>query len=240
MSNGFDVSSQLRALDESLQFVSSNFNRSYESLYEFLGQCHLLTLNIGSDGTNIKSLADALEAEASKARGITKRQNKLATSVASKVALYVFRRDEGDFISPATRSNYTRALIKATRDGLTAEMFVSQLRSNGLINFVSGRKKEESDHSVLDVTRTELMTKTEKSVKPIGLIENRNPQNTFAVVLYRVDSGKLVPCFVSDDDSTVNAVVSGVVKLERERLERQADEAAERARQEVLNRRKAA
>jgi hypothetical protein len=240
MSNGFDVSSQLRALDESLQFVSSNFNRSYESLYEFLGQCHLLTLNIGSDGTNIKSLADALEAEASKARGLTKRQNKLATSVASKVALYVFRRDEGDFISPATRSNYTRALIKATRDGLSAEMFVSQLRSNGLINFVSGRKKEESDHSVLDVTRTELMTKTEKSVKPIGLIENRNPQNTFAVVLYRVDSGKLVPCFVSDDDSTVNAVVSGVVKLERERLERQADEAAERARQEVLNRRKAA
>jgi hypothetical protein len=240
MSNGFDVSSQLRALDESLQFVSSNFNRSYESLYEFLGQCHLLTLNIGSDGTNIKSLADALEAEASKARGITKRQNKLATSVASKVALYVFRRDEGDFISPATRSNYTRALIKATRDGLSAEMFVSQLRSNGLINFVSGRKKEESDHSVLDVTRTELMTKTEKSVKPIGLIENRNPQNTFAVVLYRVDSGKLVPCFVSDDDSTVNAVVSGVVKLERERLERQADEAAERARQEVLTRRKAA
>jgi hypothetical protein len=240
MSNGFDVSSQLRALDESLQFVSSNFNRSYESLYEFLGQCHLLTLNIGSDGAKIKSLADVLEAEASKARGITKRQNKLATSVASKVALYVFRRDEGDFISPATRSNYTRALIKATRDGLTAEMFVSQLRSNGLVNFLSGRKKEESDHSVLDVTRTELMTKTEKSVKAIGLIENRNPRNTFAVVLYRVDSGKLVPCFVSDDDSTVNAVVSGVVKLERERLERQADEAAERARQEVLNRRKAA
>jgi hypothetical protein len=240
MSNGFDVSSQLRALDESLQFVSSNFNRSYESLYEFLGQCHLLTLNIGSDGAKIKSLADVLEAEASKARGITTRRNKLATSVASKVALYVFRRDEGDFISPATRSNYTRALIKATRDGLTAEMFVSQLRSNGLINFLSGRKKEESDHSVLDVTRTELMTKTEKSVKPIGLIENRNPQNTFAVVLYRVDSGKLVPCFVSDDDATVNAVVSGVVKLERERLERQADEAAERARQEVLNRRKAA
>ena len=45
---------------------------------------------------------------------------------------------------------------------------------------------------------------------------------------------------MSDDDSTVNAVVSGVVKLERERLEQQADEAAERARQEVLNRRKAA
>ena len=240
MSNGFDVSSQLRALDESLQFVSSNFNRSYESLYEFLGQCHLLTLNIGSDGAKIKSLADALDAEASKARGVTKRQLKLATSVASKVALHVFRRDEGDFISPATRSNYTRALIKATEDGLTVEMFVNQLRSNGLVNFLSGRKREESDHSVLDVTRTELMTKTEKSVKPIGLIENRNPQNTFAVVLYRVDSGKLVPCFVSDDDSTVNAVVSGVVKLERERLEQQADEAAERARQEVLNRRKAA
>jgi hypothetical protein len=119
-------------------------------------------------------------------------------------------------------------------------MFVNQLRSNGLVNFLSGRKKEDSDDSVLDVTRTELMTKTAKSVKPIGLIENRNPQNTFAVVLYRVDSGRLVPCFVTDDDSTVNAVVSGVVKLERERLEQQADEAAERARQEVLNRRKAA
>ncbi len=240
MNNVFEISSKLRALDESLQLVSSNFSRSYESLYEFLGQCHLLTLNIGSDSAKIKSLTDVLDAEASKARRVTKRQVKLATSVASKVSLYVFRRDEGDFISPATRSNYTRALIKATEDGLTVEMFVNQLRSNGLVNFLSGRKKEDSDDSVLDVTRTELMTKTAKSVKPIGLIENRNPQNTFAVVLYRVDSGRLVPCFVTDDDSTVNAVVSGVVKLERERLEQQADEAAERARQEVLNRRKAA
>ena len=108
------------------------------------------------------------------------------------------------------------------------------------MTFLSGVKKDESDHLAIDVARTELMTKTTKSVKPIGLIENRNPRNTFAVVLYRVDSGKLIPCFVSDDDSAVNAVVAGVTKLERKLLEQQAEEAAERARQEVLNSRKAA
>jgi len=45
---------------------------------------------------------------------------------------------------------------------------------------------------------------------------------------------------VSDDDSAVNAVVAGVTKLERKLLEQRAEEAAERARQEVLNSRMAA
>ena len=240
MSSIVDVPTRLAALDESLKFVSANFIRSYESLYDFLGQCHLLTLDIGSDSEKIKCLTDFLRTEAQGNLSLTKRQVKLASSVAAKVALYVFRRDEREFVSSATRSNYTRALTKAADEKLTVDAFVNQLRSIGLISFVSGRKKADSDDSAIDVARTELMSKTEKLVKPIGLIDNRNPRNTFAVVLYRVDSGKLVPCFVSDDDSTVNAVVAGVAKLERERLERLADEAAERARQEVLNSRKAA
>lgn len=240
MNNVFDVSSRLTALEESLRFVSANFNRSYESLYDFLGQCHLLTLDIGADSTKIKRLMDVLDAEVSRASGITKRQVKLATSVASKLALYVFRRDEREFVSSSTRSNYTRALVKAAEDGLSVDAFINRLRSDGLVAFLSGGKKQEGDDSAIDVARTELMTKTAKSVKPIGLIDNRNPRNTFAVVLYRVDSGKLVPCFVSDDDSAVNAVVAGVTKLERKLLEQQAEEAAERARQEVLNSRKAA
>ena len=240
MNKSFDVSSRLTALDESLRFVSANFSRSYESLYDFLGQCHLLTLDIGSDSTKIKSLIDVLDAEVSRDSGITKRQVKLATSIASKVALYVFRRDEREFVTSSTRSNYTRALVKAAEDGISVDAFVNRLRSDGLVAFLSGGKKQEGDDSAIDVVRTELMTKTAKSVKPIGLIENRNPQNTFAVVLYRVDSGKLVPCFVSDDDSAVNAVVAGVTKLERKLLEQQAEEAAETARQKVLNSRKAA
>ena len=236
MVNTIDISLRLKELDDTLKSVATSFSRSFDSLYEFLGRCHALALDVGSDGQRIATLDDAL----SRADQITARQVKLAKSVSSKVALYVFRSEEKDFCNPSTRSNYTRAINKAAELGLSVEQFVSQLKQSGLVGFLSDKKTESSSDSSVEEARKELMTKVETSVKPMGLIGNRNPKNTFAVVLYRADSGKLIPCFASDDERAVDALLVKVARLEQERVEKEAEEVAEKARQEYLTKRKAA
>ena len=236
MNSSLDVSVRFKELDATLKFVSSNFSRSFESLYAFLGQCHSLAVDIGADGQRVKSLDEFL----SQSDQLSARQRKLAKSVAAKVALYVFRSDEKDFLNPSTRSNYTRAITKASEVGLSVEQFVLELKQTGLVGFLSNKKGDQSYDCSLDEARRELMTKTEQSVKPIGLIENRNPKNTFAVVLYRADGGKLVPCFASDDERAVDALLGKIARLEQERVEKEAEEVAEKARQEYLAKRKAA
>jgi hypothetical protein len=231
-----DISLRLKELDDTLRSVSTSFTRSFDSLYEFLGQCHLLALDIGSDSQRIAKLEDAL----SQSDQLTARQVKLARSIASKVALHVFRSEDKDFINPSTRSNYTRAINKAAELGLSVEQFVSQLKQSGLVGFLSDKQTESSSDSSVEEARKELMTKVENSVKPMGLIGNRNPKNTFAVVLYRADSGKLIPCFASDDERAVDAVLVKVARLEQERVEKEAEEVAAKARQEYLTKRKAA
>ena len=236
MVTNIDISLRLKELDDTLKSVSTSFSRSFDSLYDFLGQCHLLALDIGSDSQRIAKLEDAL----SQSDQITARQVKLARSIASKVALHVFRSEDKDFINPSTRSNYTRAINKAAELGLSVEQFVSQLKKSGLVGFLSDKKTESSSDSSVEEARKELMTKVETSVKPMGLIGNRNPKNTFAVVLYRADSGKLIPCFASDDERAVDALLVKVARLEQERVEKEAEEVAEKARQEYLTKRKAA
>jgi hypothetical protein len=123
---------------------------------------------------------------------------------------------------------------------LSVEQFVSQLKQSGLVGFLSDRKADPSSDSPVEEARKELMTTVERSVTPMGLINNRNPKNTFAVVLYRADSGRLVPCFASDDERAVDAVLVKVARLEQERVEKEAEEVADKARQEYLKKRKAA
>jgi hypothetical protein len=236
MNTNVDVSLRLKELDDTLKVVSSSFSRSFDSLYEFLGQCHSLALDIGSDGQRIAKLDDGL----SRSEQITPRQVKLAKSVASKIALYVFRSEDKDFLTPSTRSNYTRSINKASALGLSVAEFVSQLKQSGLVGFLSDKQADPSLDSSLEDARKELMTKVEKSVKPMGLIDNRNPKNTFAVVLYRADSGKLVPCFASDDERAVDALLAKIARLEQERIKKEAEQVAENARREYLNKRKAA
>jgi len=92
----------------------------------------------------------------------------------------------------------------------------------------------------LEEKRAALVANTVSSVSSIGLIENKNPTDTFAVVVYRVDAAQLVPCYVTDNTRAINSLITAIIPLDKERVEEEANRIAEEARREYLSRQKAA
>lgn len=240
----FDCKERLGAFETRVRFLESSFTNSYGALNTFLGDVYSFIQEIGSDGERIKSLDSALIDSR-----ISVRQRKLAKTVAQKVSLCVFVKDSKDFMNKSTRSLYTRALADAVKENLDVEEFVATLNKIGIYAYVNpdaNEKKEPSTESVIsfvETRRRELLAETASDVSSIGLIGGKNPSNTFAVVLYRVDNGTLVPCKVSDADKAVNAFIREVIVTERAELEEKADlaakEAAEAARNRVLSKKAA-
>jgi hypothetical protein len=155
------------------------------------------------------------------AEGLTDRERKLAKSVPAKVVLYVFRKSDGDLSNRSTRSNYKRAIEKAMDRNLSPSEFVQSLKDVGIVAFLSdGKSKTTSDKAgLVDKKRAALIANTVSDVAPLDLIENRNPVDTFVVIIYRADGGRLVPCYVTEESKAVNGVISAVSLLDIKREE---------------------
>jgi len=228
----FDCSARLATLDEQHTFVSKSFSRSFSSLYKFLGECHALVVDIGSDGSRVESLNESLK----NAKELTDRQRKLATSVTAKVVLYVFRKPDGDLSNRSTISNYKRAIQKALDKRLSSSEFLAQLENGGIIAFISEMTITDKVpvSEALEEKRLALVANTVPSVSTIGLIENKNPVDTFAVVVYRVDGGQLVPCYVTDNTKAINSLITAIIPIDKRQIEEEADRIAEEARKAYL------
>jgi hypothetical protein len=151
--------------------VSKQFSNSFKSLYGFLGECHSLVIDIGSDATRVQSLNDALKNTST----ITDRERKLAKTVTAKVVLYVFRKTDGDLSNRSTRSNYKRAIQKAIDSNLSSANFVQKLQDGGIVAFIGGDKKQSKEDvaELVAEKRRKLLTKTIPSLSAINLIDNK-------------------------------------------------------------------
>ena len=238
MDTTFNCSARLVALDERYTFVSKQFSRSFSALYKFLGECHELVNDIGSDGSRVESLNEYLK----NVEGVTDRQRKLATSVTAKVVLYVFRTPDGDLSNRSTVSNYKRAIQKAIEKNLSPSEFVAQLENGGIVAFISEKTGTDklSVTEAVEEKRAALVANTVPSVSTIGLIDNKNPADTFAVVVYRVDGAQLVPCYVTDNTKAINSLITAIIPIDKERIEEEADRHAQEAREAYLLSKKAA
>jgi hypothetical protein len=207
---------RLEKVHGQMREVESAYAKPQSSLYEALGEIYGLALDVGADGNRILALEEAL-----KDLKIESRKLARAKSVVQKIALYVFGRDSSDAMNKSTRSLYTRALAEAMRRGMTVDQFVSELKAIGVYAFANGVKGERGVSSKellkaeIKMRRTSLLNESVPGLNPIGLIGEKNPENTFAVVLYRVDNGALVPCATLDHESAIDAIVLETIQGER-------------------------
>ena len=132
---------------------------------------------------------------------------------------------------PSLRSKYKRVLLEAANANVPPdrESFKIWIRkARGIVDLLAGpvAVPEPCDtqtggdpqpvpsvrNDAVDGLRRDLLTTTASSLSPISMIGNAPPKDTFAVVVYRVEANRLVPCLWTDSPSDVNALLRGVIR----------------------------
>ena len=231
----FNCKNRLVQLDETFRFLEKDFGKTRMKLYKYLGEVYGLIQDVGSDAARVTSLDDALCNF-----NIPKKTLSRAKTVTRKVALFVFARESTDLINKSTRSLYTRALELAVERNLGVDAFVDELNASGVYAFANqnATKDEESkisDAEAIESRRSKLQNQVLANAPNLCLIDGKNPSNGFALVLYRVDSGVLVPCSSLDESKAIDGYISCLLNVEKIDRVKKADEAAARVRASILS-----
>lgn len=213
----FNLNSRLADLELALQRADIAYDPPSKALYALLTDAYRLVVEVGDDEHRLQQLTEAI-----RSRSASATQANRAKTVAAKMALWLFRNDRGELVNKSTRSLYKRALERAEIEHLTPEEFHARLEAKGVFAFAtkallpSSECDDTVDRSVAPPTecedpvhaaRRQLLTGMVPGMSPISFVDNAPPHDTFVFVMYRADFGQLIPCFVTDNSSDVNAVL---------------------------------
>lgn len=186
------------ALDE----VRGLWTSHRSSLYEFLGVVYEYAKSISKDKVALDELRQIV-----RERHINPKR---ARSVDVKEPVELILKASMGAEQPSLRSHYKRLLKKASAEGVlpNRESFKVWLeKSGGIVETLSSRRAGPRRNDAIPKFRCRLLSRKIEGMSPIPMIGNTPPADTFVLAIYREECGRLLPCFVTDDTSDVNALL---------------------------------